>query len=226
MPTEITIKAYKYAELNERAKLKVNNWYREHSMIHEWWDCVYDNAKEDGEALGFSIDDIRFSGFSSQGDGAHWTGHIHMPTFLKAHLDERSAYYGEDIILLELWEQGWIFKDVSVQNKSYRYSHSGGMELYEYPTEWVTGIDDDAVETLEHGVMAGARVALLRDSFTYGVDQRVNEWCDEALTQAKAFADEIYRRLSVEYDYLTSDESIADVCDVNDWLFNEEGEMV
>lgn len=223
MPTEITITAYKFNELDERAKSKVREWYCENAMHHEWWDCVYETAKEDGLEKGFDIEDIRFSGFWSQGDGAHWTGRVDMMEFVEKNLDDSSAWYGEDIILIELWRNGWIDRFIQIHNQSYRYCHSGGMRMYEYPNHSLDlEPDDDA--TLTQGVMQGANIYQLTQAFNY--EQRINEWCDEALEQARIFADDIYKKLRDEYEHYTSDECIADTCDVNEWLFNEEGRMV
>jgi hypothetical protein len=40
----------------------------------DWYEEIYARAKEDGPERGFNIDEIQFSGFHSQGDGASWTG--------------------------------------------------------------------------------------------------------------------------------------------------------
>lgn len=224
MATEITIMGYKFEELDIPAQQKARAWYCENAMHHEWWDEVYRQAKKDGEAKGFEIDDIQFSGFWSQGDGAHWTGRIDMPAFLEAHMEEDGAWYGEDVILLALWsEGGWIDRFVGVHNRSYRSSHSGGMSLSEHPNNALFLEDDDDAE-LRHGALQGANVYQLAQSFDY--EQRIEEWCSEAIAQARAFADNIYKKLREEYEYYTSDECIADVCDVNDWLFNNKGELI
>ena len=226
MPTEITITAYKFNELNDRAKEKARAWYMEHCVNdHEWWDSVVSEAKQKGADKGFDIEDIRFSGFWSQGDGAHWTGRIDMVAFLANNLDERSAWYAEDVILLALWEDRsqWIDRYVRVSNRSYRYSHSGGMCIDEYANNVLDlDADDDAV--LGHGALAGASIYQLKESFDY--EQRVNEWCDEALIQAKAYADDIYSQLEKEYEWYTTDEYIACLSDANEWLFNEKGELI
>lgn len=225
MATAITIMGYKFNELDIPAQQKARAWYCENAMHHEWWDEVYRQAKEDGEARGFDIDDIRFSGFWSQGDGAHWTGRVDMTAFLAANLDESSAWYAEDVILLALWEDKsqWIDRYVSIGNRNYRYSHSAGMQIEEYCNNALdVDADDDAV--LGHGALAGASIYQLKESFDY--EQRINEWCDEAIQQARSFADDIYKKLRAEYEYYTSDECIADTCDVNDWLFNNKGELI
>ena len=223
MSTEITIMGYKYSELNDKAKQRVREWHAE--GMHDWWEHTYESAKEDGQAKGFDIDDIRFSGFWSQGDGAHWTGRVDMPTFIELNLEPDGAWYGEDIILLELWRNGWVDgKWLEIDNPNFRYCHSGGMRAGDSPNTPLYTLDDDDDALLDEGVMQGASVVRLRESFD--VETRVSEWCDEALIQAKAFADDIYKKLEHEYDYLTGDEGVAETCDANNYLFNEEGEWI
>lgn len=51
--------------------------YEKYAPIHDWWDSTFYDAKAIGALMGFDIDDIYFSGFSSQGDGACFTGALH-----------------------------------------------------------------------------------------------------------------------------------------------------
>jgi hypothetical protein len=49
----------------------------------------------------------------------------------------------------------------------------------------------------------------------------------EAIEQsARDYADELYKQLREEYEYITSTENLIEMCDINDWKFNNEGEMV
>jgi hypothetical protein len=43
---------------------------------------------------------------------------------------------------------------------------------------------------------------------------------------AKDYADELYKQLREEYEYLTSEASLIEACEANDWKFNNEGEMI
>jgi hypothetical protein len=223
MPTEIKITAYKFHELNNEAKEKARTKLSEWITDHEWWDFIYENAKQDGEAKGFEINDIRFTGFWSQGDGAYWTGRVNLHTFVESQLDERSAWYGEDVILLALLNEGWIDRWISIGNRNYRYSHSAGMVLEEYPNNMLDLDPDDGTEMLE-GPLQGASVYQLKESFDF--EARITEWCDEALEQARAFADDIYKKLEDEYNGLTSEESLSEFADANEYLFDERGEML
>lgn len=65
---------YKFAELSDDAKQTALDKLRDLNVDHEWWEFLYDDAKECGRILGIDIDRIYFSGFWSQGDGACFEG--------------------------------------------------------------------------------------------------------------------------------------------------------
>lgn len=65
---------FKFDELSEDVQGKVLDNMREWDVYHEWWEFVYEDAKECGAIIGISVDNIYFSGFSSQGDGACFEG--------------------------------------------------------------------------------------------------------------------------------------------------------
>jgi hypothetical protein len=56
----------KLEELPEAAHRK----WQEHNLDYDWWEFVYEDAKEIGTILGIRVDNIYFSGFWNQGDGA------------------------------------------------------------------------------------------------------------------------------------------------------------
>ena len=78
---------YKFSELNEEAKEKaIENLYDINVDTEFWHECVIDNFKEDMEKIGFQVDKVYFSGFSSQGDGACFEGKmIDLRLFLLKH---------------------------------------------------------------------------------------------------------------------------------------------
>ena len=66
---------YLFSELNERAKEKARDYFRGNAFTDSYdWEGVYEDAKNIGALIGIEINDIYFSGFSSQGDGASFTG--------------------------------------------------------------------------------------------------------------------------------------------------------
>lgn len=62
-----------FVQLNDEAKERARDWYRNGGLDYEWWDSIEDEWKQELEELGFNEPDIAFSGFSSQGDGASFT---------------------------------------------------------------------------------------------------------------------------------------------------------
>lgn len=68
------VEVFTFDELSDKAKEKARDWYRQAGESDQWWDGVYEDAKDVAKLMGVDIDNIGFSGFSSQGDGAHFTG--------------------------------------------------------------------------------------------------------------------------------------------------------
>ena len=70
---------YQFDELTDAAKEKAREWFR--GIADEWGDeCIIDDAKRIGAMIGFDVDKIYWRGFSSQGDGACWTGSVTYST--------------------------------------------------------------------------------------------------------------------------------------------------
>lgn len=83
----IEVKLYQFDELNDEAKEKAREWWREGGLHYPWHDDVYVNFKEEMKKTGIEVGDIFFTGFWSQGDGAcfdtEWTevpelGHVRI----------------------------------------------------------------------------------------------------------------------------------------------------
>ena len=75
MRTETITTTYRtFNELNDKQKMKAIEDNRDLNVDYEWWDHTYDDAKAVATLMGFNIDNIYFSGFSSQGDGACFVG--------------------------------------------------------------------------------------------------------------------------------------------------------
>lgn len=117
-----TVTAYKFDELSPSAKKKAIEEFVDINVHDLWYESQYDDFKAIGEILGITIDKIYFSGFSSQGDGACFTGNY---SFKKGCLTALQSYAPEDITLHEI-----AIKLVQLQSKyfyglSARIKHSG-----------------------------------------------------------------------------------------------------
>lgn len=86
MRTETRTHTFKtFSELTEENQLKIVEENRDMEVEHDWWDFVYTDAIQLGETMGIEIQEIQFSGFCSQGDGARFRG------FFKPKPDMREA---------------------------------------------------------------------------------------------------------------------------------------
>lgn len=206
---------FKFAELSDKAKNTAREAHRYHYVEYEWWDGIYEDAVRMGSILGIEISttpqrtgsgksyettDIFFSGFSSQGDGACFTGY-YAPRFdalekLAAETDdEELTRIATELFTIQLTRrlQGLdlVRADIS-QSGNYCHSYTMNVAL-------VFG-DSDEFEFDEVGLEVEIN-QLMRD-----------------------FADWIYKNLETEHDYLTSDEYIDEA--LADDLFDEDGTVL
>lgn len=77
MPRAVTVNAYKYEELSPAAQSRARDWWRDASKDYphtDWSDYPTSDLKTVAAFMGWTVTDTAFSGFSSQGDGAQFTG--------------------------------------------------------------------------------------------------------------------------------------------------------
>lgn len=80
---EIVRTLLKFNELNDRQKSIVIDKNYNINVEHDWYEFLLDDFKRDLKKLGFSDIEINFSGFSSQGDGASFTGVLDLENIEK-----------------------------------------------------------------------------------------------------------------------------------------------
>jgi hypothetical protein len=216
---ETTTQLLAFQQLSNYAKQKVIAEYGQ--PPDDWHEDIYARAKEDGYERGFNIDEIQFSGFHSQGDGASWTGHIDLPEFLEYHNKQESDDYTQYVMLRELIKDGWCEDKVVVSRNGFYYNHSGTMKTQGIDDR-IDYAEDDSV--MDRGILEGANVKELAKSI--GTDELFNELDNWALHKAQKFADEIYKQLKEEYEAYTSEEYFIDLCDINGWRFDQRGILI
>ena len=92
---------------------QLSNYAKQHAITEygqppdDWYEEIYARAKEDAPARGFSINEIQFNGFSSQGDGASWTGYVDLADFIEYHNDPDAKDFAQYVVLRELIRDGW-----------------------------------------------------------------------------------------------------------------------
>ena len=199
---KIIQKVYKFDELSEEVKEKVIQNYREGNLDYEWWNSYFDDFKEIGKLMGIKIDNIYFSGFYSQGDGACFEGSY---DYNKGSVKAIKKYAPKDKELHQ------IAINLSKLQRPYFYKigavikHSG-----HYSNEYCTDIE------------------LFSDNYIKGNYIEFNlttETEDAFIEELRNFMRWIYKRLEKEYEFLQSDEQIIESIKINDYEFYEDGKM-
>ena len=92
------------------------------NVSYDWWDFTYEQFKIDMLAKGITVDEMYFTGFYSQGDGASFIGRVDMIAFLKAH-DLDHKYMAGTFFA----EQGELWAEIT--RGSSRYSHENSVVI-------------------------------------------------------------------------------------------------
>jgi hypothetical protein len=211
----------KFTELTPNAKAYAMARYNESQDY--WYETTIEQAKEDGKALGFEIDNIVFSGFHSQGDGASWTGQVDLGAYIDANIKDDDPEHSRYMVMRELIRDNWI-GHLEVDRPSFIYSHSGTMKNggardHAYDEAEL----DESHCVLEKGILAGANVRELY--MAINGEYLLFELCELAFNHAKRYADEIYKRLEADYDHYSSEEVFAETAEINDWDFDNTGRI-
>ncbi len=183
---------------------KHRNWNVDHI---EWWDDVYDVFKHDMEDVGIEVDKMYFSGFWSQGDGACFEGRVDDWSKFLASVGYTCP------ALIGLACNAWRF---SVDHSGHYYhenctSFSSDMAS---PSDYCYSELDEFVDAHSPYKTEIQNAAFLTILQGYDYDSLYTEF-EEAF---KGHMRDLYSRLEVEYDHLTSDESVLESLDANDML--------
>jgi hypothetical protein len=209
----------KFTELTPKAKAYALDNYN--NSEDYWYESTLEQAKEDGLALGFYIYDIVFSGFSSQGDGASWMGHINLGEYIDANIKDDDPKHASYMVLRELIRNEWIDR-MEIDRPSFMYSHSGTMRNGG-ARDHAYDVQEDYKHELVDGILAGASVRELYNSING--EYLLFELCERAFNHAKEYADGIYKKLWDDYDHYSSEEVFAETAEINEWDFDETGRM-
>lgn len=190
------VRIYEFEELEEKAKEKARADQREFCLHFDWWDYVYDWAREAGGMMGINIKDIYFSGFYSQGDGACFVGDYEYKkgwkkSIVSNYRDEELVKIGES---LQAIQKNYFYKiNATITSNFYsRYSHEKSVNIDCY-------VDDETHLRPED-------------------DEDIQECL-------RNFMRWIYSKLENEYVYLNSDESIDEHIIMNGYLYNKGGSI-
>lgn len=197
----ITRELFTFDELSAEAQAKAIENNYDFNVGDSWWyEYPIEDAKMIARLLGFDVENIYFSGFSSQGDGACATGdYSYKKGALKAvktHApqDERLHRIAKD--LQDAQRRAFYGLACTVKHSgNYSHEYCVNFDSYQYNRAWAS------------------------EDYTATVEQE--ESIKEPL---RDFMRWIYRQLQNEYDFQTSDESIKDSLIGNAIEFTKDGE--
>lgn len=190
---------YTYDELpDDDARQRARDWYAGTGIPHDWYDYIFDDARAVGAALGFTVGDIYFSGFWSQGDGASFDADYSYSrgwrAKLKAYcpLESEAFAIGETLQAIQK-RRGYRLSGRVAHDRGSRCAHENTLRAsLEFSGDGRDASDDDTATFLE---------------------------C------ARDFARWIYSRLETEYEYQAHGEGAAETIRANGWEFTESGEF-
>jgi hypothetical protein len=170
--------------------------------FNDWWDYVYEGFIDDMKAIGVRVDNIYFSGFWSQGDGACFEGAVQdRELFMK-------NFEGYPMIRKLVVDGGSVY--LSVEHSGHYYHENCTRWNYEWETfEQILPAPTEFHEKV---------IAIMDEE----LDTEASAFEEEAIEFMKDKMRELYSRLSDEYDHLTSDEVVAETIVANDWHINDD----
>lgn len=211
-----------FEELDQKAKHNAISQYGE--PPDDWYEEVYAQYIGDKavEATGMFVDDIQYSGFYSQGDGASWTGRVNLDDFIQYYVTPTHPNAGRYAVLFELMREDWIGSRALIYTNSFMYVHSGGMRIEGVTiTADIDADDNDSVFT--QGIFQGAGInGVVR---AINIESLVNDLEEWVLAEAKSLADDIYKALRSEYEAYTSEETFKELIYINGWRFDSKGNI-
>lgn len=176
----------RWTKLSKRRREKLLEEHRYHDVDYlGWWDFVYEDFKNQAASVGICVEEMSFSGFCCQGDGAWFQGHVEdwylalreLGQLLKAH-----SYWPHE---------QWTFRS-HISHRGYM-TYSDDMPADENPY-------DEEDEPLQHTAFA------VRNPDQDDVDDIAKEVRELFNDKAR----ELYKALEAEHDWLTADEQVVE----------------
>ena len=191
----VITKVYPFDELSDEAKQAALEELWDLNVDHEWWDSDFEDIKAIATLMGIGIENVYFSGFSSQGDGACFTGYY---SYGKQSLEKVKDYAPQDEELYRIAKALQTAQRPCFYGLQARIEHRG-----RYSHEYCTTID---VSTDDY----------------YCLSESTDEDLQDALRDYMRW---MYRQIRAQYEYLTGEEAIVETIEANEYEFTEDGKL-
>lgn len=207
MPDTIELIVFAFDELDDAAKNRARDWYRERALDYDWYDFVYQDFEVVCQLIGVTLKtstvglmgggtrqkpNIYFRGFSNQGDGACFEGYY---SYKKQAAKAVRSYAPDDVALHQIADNLASTQRANFYQLTAECRHRG-----HYYHEYCMTVDVDRA------------------------DQDPTNDADEHVREAlRDLARWLYAKLETDYDYLNSNESVDQMIESNGYRFTEAG---
>lgn len=226
---------YSFSELSPEAKENALDNNRDINVDYEGWsDPVIEGFKEDMEKIGIKDLEVSFTGFHSQGDGASFTTDDIDSTLF---LNKMAEYDTEGLKNSQYSKTPWYLSKIDLEKK-----RAGDYE------DLIGDLADIGIKTKMNVNPENIRISVVRKDSRYSHENTVEAdvelediddlgWSYQQVSEfesdlakhitsyIRGFCKQLYRSLSNDHDMLTSDKSVEETIEANDYRFDEEGNL-
>lgn len=198
---------YTINEMNDTQRQAAYERYLQTGDVFFDAESTIEDMSSIGKCFGIDIENVFYSGFSSQGDGACFAGTYSLNAFWKADL---THYLGAECEYnTQYFDLGRRLQKINETYGDFSVSvvHSGHY-YHEMCTRFWFDIEPQYDE----------------DDNEISVDEVALE--EDVKTELRDFMCMIYKALEIEYDYATSYDCFIENAEINVWEFTEDGVMV
>lgn len=198
---------YKYEELSDAAQERARDWYRQGGLGYDWWEFCYEDFARVAEILGI---DLSQRAVPLMNGKCRYEPEIYFSGFY--HQGSGSSFCG-----------------------TYGYAKGAVVKIQEYAPQ------DEELHRIAQGLQDVQRrhfyrliadITSVHDNYIrVEVEDSENRYRDigDAEDDVRGlmndFNDWMFKRLQDEYEYLTSDEAVAESLITNEYEFDEEGNI-
>ena len=191
----VETKVYTFEELSAPAKQNAIENHRDINTHDGWWEPIFEGITEEAEQAGFSVGNIYFSGFWSQGDGAMFEYTTVGDTLLDKFVDQLD---------LSPLRKSWLRSQTFAQSRG---THSG----HYYHENCCSHVIDFEPNFSTYG------------NFWEWIGSFADQYEQFVISKYKTLCRELYSRLNKYNDELTSDEQVAETIIMNEFEFTKDG---
>ena len=191
----VETKVYTFEELSATAKEVAIENHRDVNTYDGWWEPIFEGITEEAEQAGFHVGNIYFSGFWSQGDGAMFEYTTLGDTLLNKFVDQLD---------LSPLRKEWLRSQTFAQGRG---DHSG----HYYHENCCSHVIDFEPNFSTYG------------NFWEWIGSFADQYEEFVIAEYKSLCRELYSRLEIYNDDLTSDEEVAETIIMNEWEFDVDG---